>query len=100
MAQQDHASDDGAQNGDEETPTLIGKTIENVREMTDRELEREGWSEDNIHGRPAAIVFSDDSVVYAARDPEGNGAGTLFGERNGVLFRLQAENTEGASKAA
>ena len=32
MAQQDHASDDGAQNGDEETPTLIGKTIENWSE--------------------------------------------------------------------
>lgn len=70
----------------EEADPLIGQTVENIREMTDEEMETEGWNPNTTHTRPAAIEFDDGAVVYASTDPEGNGPGALFGMRGDTPF--------------
>jgi hypothetical protein len=52
-----------------------GKTIKDVRPMTDAEMDREGWAGD----RPTAIELLDGTVLYPSEDPEGNGPGVFFG---------------------
>ncbi len=56
---------------------MIGRTIKNVRRMTDEEKEREGW--DSPRQNIAVIELDDGSTLYASRDGEGNGPGALFG---------------------
>lgn len=58
---------------------LIGKTIKNVRYMTDEELENNFWSK-----RPLVIFFTDGSYIYASSDDEGNEAGALFTSFEGL----------------
>lgn len=68
----------------------IGKTITAVRPMTKEEAEREGWSFGR-HSAPSVVVLSDGSLIYASRDPEGNGPGELFGVLGGTTIRVRAE---------
>lgn len=56
-----------------------GRTITEVREMTEEEIEREGWGRHRGHGATMALVLDDGSVIYPSMDPEGNGPGCLFG---------------------
>ena len=56
----------------------VGLTVKDVRMMTKAELETEGW-EDYYGGYPVAIVFDDNSIIYASSDPEGNNSGCIFG---------------------
>lgn len=65
---------------------MIGKTIKNVRPMTDAELDAEGWTPSRAHGRPTVLVLEDGTTLYPSRDPEGNGPGALFGSADGELF--------------
>ncbi len=55
---------------------LVGKTIVAVREMTQEELEHEGWSNRLL---VPVLVLSDGTKLYCSRDEEGNGPGALFG---------------------
>jgi hypothetical protein len=55
---------------------FVGKKIKNVRKMTARELEKEGWSENRP---PIVIVLDDGSKMFASMDEEGNGPGCMFG---------------------
>jgi hypothetical protein len=57
---------------------IEGQRIVAVREMTDEELEREGW---HTHAGQSTVVLELESGVklYPAADPEGNGPGALFG---------------------
>lgn len=58
---------------------LEGRTIENVRRMTDEELESEHWH--HYRGStPLVLELDDGTKVYPSKDPEGNGPGALFGE--------------------
>ncbi len=69
-----------------EKDPLIGRIILDVRPMTEEEMEREGWEE---HDRLncTVIVLDDETILYASRDSEGNGAGALFGTSgDGVAF--------------
>ncbi len=52
---------------------LIGKTIKNVRYMTDKEMIKNMW-----YKKPLVIFFTDGSYMYASADDEGNDAGALF----------------------
>lgn len=52
---------------------LVGKTIKNVRYMTDKEMKQHFWS-----NKPLVIFFTDGTYMYASQDDEGNGAGALF----------------------
>jgi hypothetical protein len=69
----------------------VGLTIVGVRPMTPAELSHEAWEESRYN--PAfAIVLSDNSVIYASRDYEGNGPGALFGQdEHGSTFVISAE---------
>ena len=52
---------------------LIGKTIKNVRYMTDEELQEHYWDK-----RPLIIFFTDGTYMYSSMDDEGNDGGSLF----------------------
>lgn len=52
---------------------LVGKTIKEVRYMTDKEKESHGW----FH-KALVIFFTDGSFIYPSTDDEGNDAGSLF----------------------
>jgi len=59
-----------------------GLTIVKAREMTEFEMQKEGWSL-NMNKAPIALVLSDQSVLYPSRDEEGNGPGCMFGKSLG-----------------
>lgn len=65
---------------------VVGRTIVEVRPMTDAELQEEGWEDWNEV--PAALVLDDGTVLYPSRDTEGNGPGALFGIKGEQGFLL------------
>jgi hypothetical protein len=70
---------------------LKGKVVKCVREMTEAELDAEGWIA-SAYDKPLVIEFSDGTKIYAAQDPEGNGPGTLFGVApNGDTFYVEID---------
>ena len=58
-----------------EIVSIVGKVVSNVRAMTKKEMEAEGWA----GLRNTIIEFEDGTKVFASRDEEGNGPGCLFG---------------------
>jgi len=52
---------------------LQGRTIKDVRYMTQTEADALGW-----YSRPLAIFFDDDSYLFASADDEGNDGGAFF----------------------
>ena len=56
---------------------IIGKKIVKVRKMTRAEAQREGW--DITNQLATVLVLGDGTKLYASRDDEGNGIGTMFG---------------------
>lgn len=71
-------------NGDDDSRgPWEGRTIKRVRPMTEEELRREGWAEDQFGSTPRymppVVEFEDGSTLFASRDPEGNGPGAMFG---------------------
>ena len=67
---------------------LIGKKIVRVRPMTNRELEREGWTL-TMHGRPPVLVLDDGTTIYPSQDEEGNHYGALVGvDARGGSFQI------------
>jgi hypothetical protein len=54
---------------------LVGKKIIEVRQMTEEEVEYEGWPG---AGDDTVLVLDDGTRVYASCDPEGNMPGALF----------------------
>tara|TARA_R110000751_G_C13532456_1_gene454066 strand:+ start:336 stop:587 length:252 start_codon:yes stop_codon:yes gene_type:complete len=52
---------------------LVGKTVKQVRYMTDKELDTLDW-----HAGALVIEFTDGSWMFPSADDEGNGAGALF----------------------
>ena len=51
---------------------LVGRTIREVRYLTDAETEANDW-----HASPLLIIFDDGSWIYPMSDDEGNMAGAL-----------------------
>ena len=62
---------------------LIGKKIKNVRNLTKKEIEAEGW-----YNGTTAIELEDGTLLYASQDDEGNGAGAMFGKKGDCAFRV------------
>lgn len=52
---------------------LVGKTIKEVRYLTDEEVEGLGW-----FTKALVIIFADGSYIFPSADDEGNDAGALF----------------------
>lgn len=53
---------------------LIDKKIIEMRPMTDKEMEAEGWTQPTT-----VLVLNNGTLLYASMDPEGNGPGYIFG---------------------
>ena len=81
-----------------DTPELRGKMVKGLRELTARELAAEGWANDSTSSPVTAIEFTDGTLIYASRDPEGNGPGALFGVTDGkqMVYRTTVEKGAGA----
>jgi len=60
-------------------PKLVGKTIANVRYMTEKEMEGSGW-----YSKAPIIIFTDGTYMYPTCDEEGNDAGALFTNIKGL----------------
>ena len=54
---------------------LVGRTIKEIRPMTEDERDYEAWSGDECLAM--VIVLDDGTRIYPAKDPEGNGPGVL-----------------------
>lgn len=52
---------------------LVGKTIKEVRYMTNAEQQSHSWFR-----KALVIFFTDGSYIYPSKDDEGNDAGALF----------------------
>ena len=63
-----------------EDDSIAGQRIVEIREMTDEELEREGWQ---THvGRPTPVLeLEAGTILYPSTDPEGNAPGAVFCRR-------------------
>jgi hypothetical protein len=70
--------------------TIVGKVVKTVRFLTNEELASEGWARDT-----AAIVFNDNSIVYAASDFEGNDGGALIALHKGNSYDVYPFKTNG-----
>jgi hypothetical protein len=70
---------------------LIGKTVKEIRIMTEVELRSEGWDDRNC----TVIVFDDGTLLYPSRDEEGNGPGQFFGiTSKGECFHIWGNKNE------
>lgn len=52
--------------------------LQEVRRLTDEEMEREDWDPE-VEENPVALKMSDGRLIYPSADPEGNRPGCLFG---------------------
>lgn len=57
------------------TKHLKGRTIVDVRYLTDIEMKGMGW-----HNKSIVLELSDGSLLFPSCDDEGNDAGALFGQ--------------------
>ncbi len=56
--------------------TITGRRIVEVRAMSARELDAEGWPLDET---VPVLVLDNGAILFPSRDEEGNGPGALFG---------------------
>jgi len=56
--------------------SIIGAIIVDIRPMSKEEMDKEGWSKNEI---PMVLVLSSGTILYPSQDTEGNDAGALFG---------------------
>lgn len=54
---------------------LQGRTITDVRYMTEEEARQWAWYE-----RPLVLILDNGTELFPSRDDEGNGGGALFGQ--------------------
>ena len=66
---------------------IEGAKIVEVRPMTRKEMNAEGW-EMTMHGAPAVLVLDNGSRLYASQDSEGNGPGAIFGSDGESTFQI------------
>ena len=61
--------------------TLVGKTIKEVRYMTDEEADQCMW-----YKKPIVIIFTDGTYIYPMMDDEGNDGGAIYGSEDNLNF--------------
>ncbi len=62
----------------------LGVKLVDVRNMTQKEINNEGWDYYSQSDNIKALVFDDGSVVYPSMDYEGNGPGAIFGYKKSI----------------
>lgn len=72
---------------------IVGRTIKQVRPLTDIELRANGWRppSPSTAPPPLVIVLDDDTLIFPSSDPEGNEPGCLFGSDNNGPFYVEAQ---------
>lgn len=63
---------------------IAGQKILAVRLMNAEESKYEGWEDHPAEKNTIVLILQNGLKLYAARDPEGNGPGELFG-RDGLM---------------
>lgn len=63
---------------------LVGKTVKQVRPLTEVEMEMFGW-ENNHSDIGFVIIFTDNTCMIPSSDPEGNSPGFAFVENMKVV---------------
>jgi hypothetical protein len=66
---------------------LVGKTIKEVRYMTDEEAEEAMW-----YSKPLVIFFTDGTYIFPQKDDEGNDGGAIYGSHNELIFPVTRVN--------
>ncbi len=83
----------------DDPPPLVGLRLVAVRPMTSREVTDENWDY-HRHTLPVALVFENGVVLFAAKNPYGDGGpGTLVGNDAAgrpIQFRSVPEDYRGA----
>lgn len=72
---------------------VVGKIIKQVRLLTPEEVEEEGW-DDYAFRKVTCLELDDGTLLFASRDDEGNGPGTMFGRRGEDTFYVFAQTEE------
>lgn len=71
---------------------IKGQKIIEVRKMTQKEMDVEGWDDELSRNLAVVLVLKNGVRIYASQDDEGNGLGTLFGtDKDGESFYLRGE---------
>lgn len=65
---------------------IIGAKIVRVRKMTNAELRREGWDGFRGHEIPTVVELDTGVTLFASRDDECNGPGTLLSAKGADTF--------------
>ena len=66
--------------------SIEGQTIKQIRKMTKKEMESEGW--DNSCQTPYVLILSNGVKLYSSADYEGNASGALFGQYKNKHFAI------------
>jgi len=69
-----------------QTPSLTGAKVIRVREMTSTEIDGQAWDRGTV-----VIEFDNGIKIFASRDDEGNGPGSMFGEYGTQSFYVGEE---------
>jgi len=64
---------------------ITGKKIVAVRKLTAKEMQNEGW---DTSSEAMCLVLEGGALIYASRDDEGNGPGSLFGQQKGQTYTI------------
>jgi len=82
-----------------DAPAIVGQRIIGLRELTDAELEEEGWSRGFGDGPATVLELDNGSVLYPVRDGEGNGPGVLVQRKKDktwyIMPPLKPKGTKG-----
>ena len=60
--------------------SIEGQKIVKVRDITPKELTREGWDLNNKFDFIPVLELENGVTIFPSRDSEGNGGGKLFGD--------------------
>lgn len=67
--------------------SITGQRIKSVEPMSDDYMEYLNW-DNRVGERSVVITFENDTSIYTASDPEGNGAGLLFQYADDQVYQI------------
>ncbi|MCK5018810.1 MAG: hypothetical protein KAS32_17235 [Candidatus Peribacteraceae bacterium] len=69
---------------------VTGQKIKEIRNMTQAELEKEGWDGNGYIPSVPVLVLENGFKIFPSIDEEGNGGGVLFGSDGKESFYVMA----------
>jgi len=81
-----------------DAPAIVGQRIIGLRELTDKELEEEGWERDAVDGPATVLELDNGSILYPMRDGEGNGPGVLIQRKKDKTWYIMPPPRKGTHK--